>query len=160
MISFDLLNSPPDKENYTEGNHPLAVLIEGKLNSAYLNRVKPIELEGSTENGPENKMIIISDGDLIANQLRNNRPLELGYDKWTNNYYGNKEFLINCVNLLLDDTGLINIRNRRVIIPMLDGEKIAMEKSRWQLINIGVPLLYALFITLFFTLRRKQKFSK
>jgi gliding-associated putative ABC transporter substrate-binding component GldG len=125
-----------------------------------MNRIKPLELSGTTENGPANKMIVISDGDLIANQMRNGRPLELGYDKWTNNFFGNKEFLVNCVNYLLDDSGLINIRNRRVIIPVLDAEKIAKSRTRWQLINIGVPLLYVFLLTALLILWRKRKFSR
>ncbi|NNK10629.1 MAG: gliding motility-associated ABC transporter substrate-binding protein GldG [Flavobacteriaceae bacterium] len=160
LISFDLLNIAPDREKYTEGNFPLAVLVEGQLNSAYTNRVKPLDLGGNVEKGTENKMIIISDGDLVANQLRNGRPLELGYDKWTNNYYGNKEFLINSLNFLLDDTGLINIRNRKVIIPMLDEEKIASEKSRWQFINIGLPLLYAAAVSLLFIFWRRRQYGR
>ncbi len=159
-ISFDLLNNPPDRESFTEGNYPLAVLLEGNFSSAYKNRIKPFTLEGAREEGPENKMIVISDGDLIANQLRNGRPLELGYDKWTNNYFGNKEFLVNAVNYLLDDTGLINIRSRKVVVPMLDPAKIADQKSRWQLITIGVPLLYALAVTFFFLYQRRQKYRK
>ncbi len=160
LISFNILNSPPDKEQYTNGNKPLAVLVEGAFSSAYVNRVKPITLNGSIEKGPENKMIVIADGDLIANQLRNNRPLELGYDKWTNNYYGNKEFLLNCVNYLLDDAGLINIRNKAVAIPMLDVEKIASQKTLWQFIIIGVPLLFVLLLSLLFSFWRKRRFGR
>ena len=159
-ISFDILNSPPDKEQFTNGNKPLAVLVEGTFSSAYKNRVKPIELEGTKENGPENKMIFIADGDLIANQLRNNRPLELGYDKWTNNFYGNKEFLLNSVNYLLDDTGLINIRNKSVAIPMLDAEKIASQKTRWQFISIGVPLVFVLLLSMLFSWWRKRQYGR
>ncbi|NNJ88308.1 MAG: gliding motility-associated ABC transporter substrate-binding protein GldG [Eudoraea sp.] len=160
LVSFDILNSPPDKEQYTNGNKPLAVLVEGAFSSAYLNRVKPVTLDGSKEKGLENKMILIGDGDMIANQLRNNRPLELGYDKWTNNFYGNKEFLLNCVNYLLDDTGLINIRNKSVAIPMLDAEKIASHKTRWQLINIGLPLLFVLLLSMLFSFWRKRQFGR
>ncbi len=160
LISFNILNSPPDKEQYTNGNKPLAVLVEGTFSSAYENRIKPIALDNSTEKGPENKMIVIADGDLIVNQLRNNRPLELGYDKWTNNYYGNKEFLLNCVNYLLDDTGLINIRNKSVAIPMLDGEKIASQKTRWQFITIGVPLVFVLLLSALFSLWRKRQYGR
>ena len=102
-------------------------------------------------------MIVVSDGDLIKNQLRNGRPLELGYDKWTNNFYGNKEFLINSVNFLLDDDGLINIRSRNVHIPLLDTEKIQKQKSRWQAINIGFPIiLLGLFGWVYNRLRRRK----
>nr|WP_298789332.1 gliding motility-associated ABC transporter substrate-binding protein GldG [uncultured Allomuricauda sp.] len=159
QIGLDILNNPPDKTSYTDGNHPLAVLIEGSFGSMYKNRVKPLSLENSLEEGIENKMIVISDGDLIKNQIRNGRPLELGYDKWTNSSYGNKEFLVNCINFLLDDTGLINIRNKRVSIPLLDAEKISSQKSKWQLINIGVPVFLTLLAGIFFGYYRKRKYA-
>lgn len=157
LISLDLINNPPDKDSYNDGSMPLAVLVEGSFSSAYTNRVKPLNLEGTSDKGSENKLIVISDGDIIKNQLRKGRPLELGYDKWTNNFYGNKEFLINCVNYLLDDSGLINIRNKQVKIPLLDPEKIENQKSKWQFINIGIPLLVVfLFGWLFNSLRRRK----
>lgn len=158
-ISLSVLNNPPNKESYTEGNLPLAVLIEGKFKSVFKNRVKPIDLENDLEDGPENKMIVISDGDLIKNQLRNGVPLELGYDKWTNSSYGNKEFLVNCINYLLDDTGLINIRSKRVSIPLLDAEKINTQKTKWQLINVALPVLLTLLLGVAFGWYRKRKYS-
>ncbi len=159
-IGFDLLNSPPDKAQYTNGDQPLSVLIEGAFVSAYTNRIHPVALERSKEEGPDNKMIVIADGDIIKNQLKQGRPLELGYDQWTNNFYGNKEFLLNCVNYLLDDTGLINIRNKEVRIPLLDAEKIADQRMKWQLINIGVPLLFILLLGFLFQMFRKGHYSK
>ncbi len=159
QIGLDVLNNPPNKELYTNGNQPLAVLIEGKFSSTFKNRVKPIKLKNTLEEGPNNKMIIISDGDVIKNQIRNGRPLELGYDKWTNSSYGNKEFLVNCINYLLDDNGLINIRNKKVSIPLLDTEKIIEHKTKWQLLNIGVPVLLTLVLGIFFNFHRKRKFA-
>jgi gliding-associated putative ABC transporter substrate-binding component GldG len=158
-ISLDILNQQPDQSTYTNGNQPLAVLIEGDFSSMYKNRIKPLDLNGASENGPANKMIVISDGDVIKNQLRNERPLELGYDKWTSSFYGNKEFLVNCTNYLLDNTGLINIRNKRVSIPLLDVKKITDQRTKWQLINIGLPVVLTLAFGLFFSYYRKQKFS-
>jgi len=158
-ISLDILNQQPDQSTYTNGNQPLAVLIEGDFSSMYKNRIKPLDLNGASENGPANKMIVISDGDVIKNQLRNGRPLELGYDKWTSSFYGNKEFLVNCTNYLLDNTGLINIRNKRVSIPLLDVKKITDQRTKWQLINIGLPVVLTLAFGLFFSYYRKQKFS-
>lgn len=156
-INLNTINTPPKKESYTNGNQPLAVLIEGEFKSAFLNRVKPIALKGTMEKGEANKMLVIADGDLIKNQVKNGRPLELGYDKWTNNYFGNKEFLVNSINYLLDDNGLINIRNKKVTIPFLDEKKIVEEKSKWQYINIGLPVaLILLFGWLFNAYRRKK----
>ncbi|SMG19449.1 gliding motility-associated ABC transporter substrate-binding protein GldG [Arenibacter troitsensis] len=156
-IQLDIINTPPDKDLYNDGNKILGVLVEGAFKSTYENRVKPIKLNTIVDQGPENKMIVLTDGDLIRNQIRNGRPLELGYDKWTNNFFGNKEFLINCLNYLLDDTGLINIRNKKVTIPFLDEEKIVNQKTKWQLINIGLPLcLTFIFGFLIHTIRKKK----
>ncbi|WP_339709461.1 gliding motility-associated ABC transporter substrate-binding protein GldG [uncultured Kriegella sp.] len=159
QISLDIIDVPPKKEAYTDGNKPLAVLIEGKFKSAFDKRVKPLKLNGTLENGTDNKMLVIADGDIIKNQLRNGRPLELGYDKWTNNHYGNKEFLINSLNYLLDDSGLINIRNKTVNIPMLDVKKIEEQKTKWQLINIGIPVVLILILGLVFSYIRKKKYG-
>ncbi|MEH6679293.1 MAG: gliding motility-associated ABC transporter substrate-binding protein GldG [Sediminicola sp.] len=160
LISLDIINTPPKKETYTNGNQPLAVLIEGDFTSAYTNRIKPLQLEQPIEKGASNKMLVIADGDLIGNQVRNGRPLELGYDKWTNNFYGNKEFLVNAVNYLLDDKGLINIRNKRVAIPFLDERKVAGEKSKWQLINIGLPIVLIVAFGFLFGRYRRQKYGR
>lgn len=159
QIRLDILNTPPDKDLYTNGNKALAVLIEGEFKSAFANRIKPVQIEGTLEQGNENKMLVIADGDVIKNQLQNGRPLELGYDKWTNNFYGNKEFLVNAFNYLLDDTGLINIRNKKVAIPFLSTQKIAEEKMKWQLINIGVPILLTLIFGFVFNYWRKRKYA-
>ncbi|WP_306013891.1 MULTISPECIES: gliding motility-associated ABC transporter substrate-binding protein GldG [unclassified Allomuricauda] len=159
VVSLDMINQQPDRETYTNGNLPLAVLIEGSFTSMYKNRVKPIKLQNTLEEGPENKMIVISDGDVIKNQLRNGRPLELGYDKWTSSFYGNKEFLVNSTNYLLDNTGLINIRNKKVAIPLLDVKKIAAQKTKWQLVNIGLPVVLTLLFGVFFGYYRKRKFT-
>jgi gliding-associated putative ABC transporter substrate-binding component GldG len=158
-IHLDIINTPPDKDFYTDGNKILGVLVEGAFISAFLNRVKPLKLDKIVDQGPENKMIVLTDGDLIRNQVRNGRPLELGYDKWTNNFFGNKEFLINCLNYLLDDTGLINIRNKKVTIPFLDVEKINDQKTKWQLINIGLPLCLTLIFGFLIHAIRKKKYG-
>lgn len=159
-INLDMVQVPPEKEAYTNGNLPLAVLIEGAFSSAYKNRVRPLEGLNHLDQGPENKMVVIGDGDLIRNQMRNGRPLELGYDKWTNNFYGNKEFLVNCLNYLLEDTGLINIRAKDVSIPLLDPEKISAQKTKWQLVNIGLPVILTLLFGWVFNSIRKRKYGK
>ena len=95
------------KENpdeFNDGNQPMAVLLEGAFNSAYANRIKPFNIEKSSNSSLNNKMIVISDGDLIANQITKGVPEPLGIDKYSGRQYGNKEFLLNCINYLLDDS--------------------------------------------------------
>lgn len=158
MISLEEINTPPDRSRFTQGGLPLAVLVEGAFSSAYKNRIKPLQLTNAMESGPENKLLVIGDGDLIANQLRNGRPLELGYDKWTNNYYGNKEFLVNATNFLLDDTGLINIRARKIEIPLLDPESVLNQKFKWQALNILIPVILIAVLGVSFNGWRKHKY--
>ncbi|MEN1785664.1 MAG: gliding motility-associated ABC transporter substrate-binding protein GldG [Bacteroidota bacterium] len=144
-INLDQINRIPKKEDYTnhEG-YPLAVLLEGNFSSAFKNRIKPLQLPDAKEQGPDNSMLVVADGDIAKNQLKNGAPLELGYDKWTNSFYGNKEFLMNSINYMLDDKGLMNIRNKKVEIPLLDVQKVVDQKSKWQLITIGIPVLFIL----------------
>ena len=106
-------------------------------------------------------MIVISDGDVIKNQLdKNFQPLELGYDKWTNNLYANKEFMMNCVNYLLDDNGLINIRSKEVDLPILDKEKVFANYTQSQVITVAFPIIILLLFGVVFTILRKRKYSK
>ncbi|WP_298391500.1 gliding motility-associated ABC transporter substrate-binding protein GldG [Flavobacterium sp.] len=161
-INLNIVSEKPDFKEFTgKGNLPVAVLMEGKFHSVYENRVLPFKESSFTPIGKENKMIIISDGDVIKNQLdKNYQPLELGYDKWTNNLYANKEFIMNCVNYLLDDNGLINIRSKEVDLPILDKEKVVEEYTFSQIITVGVPIIILALFGFVFTFLRKRKYSK
>jgi gliding-associated putative ABC transporter substrate-binding component GldG len=151
--------SPNDYLN--KGNIPLSVLLEGSFSSMFENRVLPFDQKSFENKGKENKMIVISDGDLIKNQLdKNFQPVELGYDQRSGNLYDNKDFLINCVNYLLDDTGLINIRSKDLDLPLLDKEKVYENYTVTQFITIGLPILILALFGILFTFLRKRKYSK
>jgi gliding-associated putative ABC transporter substrate-binding component GldG len=151
--------SPADYLN--KGNIPLSVLLEGSFSSMFENRVLPFEQKSFENKGKENKMIVISDGDLIKNQLdKNFQPVELGYDQRSGNLYDNKDFLINCVNYLLDDKGLINIRSKDLDLPLLDKEKVYKNYTVTQFITIGLPILILALFGILFTFLRKRKYSK
>ncbi|RBA29307.1 gliding motility-associated ABC transporter substrate-binding protein GldG [Flavobacterium tibetense] len=161
QISLDLLTEEVNPEDYAgKGLMPVAVLLEGSFKSMYENRILPFKDANFKSNGIENKMIVISDGDVIKNQIDKGVPLELGFDKWTNNLYGNKDFMMNCVNYLLDDTGLINIRSKDVDLPLLDKEKVYQNYTWAQLITIGLPIAIVFVFGLLFTYLRKRAYSK
>ncbi|MBQ0909772.1 gliding motility-associated ABC transporter substrate-binding protein GldG [Flavobacterium sp. F-328] len=153
-------NSSP-QEYLNKGNLPMAVLLEGDFHSVYENRVLPFEQNKFKGSGKPTKMIVISDGDLVKNQLdKNFQPVELGFDQRSGNVYDNKDFMINCVNYLLDDTGLINIRSKDLTLPLLDKEKVYASYTQTQLITIGLPLVVLLVFGLLFTYIRKKTYSK
>lgn len=144
-----------------KGNIPLSILLEGTFKSVFENRVLPFDQKSFIVNGKPTKMIVISDGDLIRNQLdKNGQPIELGYDQRSGNLYDNKDFLMNCVNYLLDDNGLINIRSKDLDLPLLDKEKVYEKYTTIQFITIGLPILILLFFGIAFTYFRKRKYSK
>ncbi len=153
-------NSVP-QEYLNKGNLPMAVLLEGDFHSVFENRVLPFEQNNFKGSGKPTKMIVISDGDLVKNQLdKNFQPVELGFDQRSGNVYDNKDFMINCVNYLLDDTGLINIRSKDLTLPLLDKEKVYASYTQTQLITIGLPLVVLLVFGLLFTYIRKKTYSK
>ena len=86
-------------------------------------------------------MIVVSDGDIIRNDVQQGEPVELGYDKWTNQFFDNKAFLQNCVNYLLDDTAFLQLRNKKVTLPFLNKKTLEKEITYWKLIAFIVPLV-------------------
>jgi gliding-associated putative ABC transporter substrate-binding component GldG len=161
-VNLNMVSDRPEQAQFKGAtSKPVAVLLEGKFHSVYENRVLPFKDNTFQAVGKASKMIVISDGNVIQNQLdKNNQPLELGYDKWTNNLYANKEFMMNCVNYLLDDNGLINIRSKEVNLPILDKEKVYANYTFSQLLTVGLPILILLVFGVLFTILRKRKYSK
>lgn len=161
-IKLSMVEERPEQKEFTGGGkYPVAVLLEGQFHSVFENRVLAFKDNTFKNSGKENKMIVISDGNVIKNQLdKNYQPLELGYDKWTNNLYGNKEFLLNCINYLLDENGLINIRSKEVSLPILDKEKVYADYTLSQIITVGLPLAILLVFGILFTYLRKRKYAR
>jgi gliding-associated putative ABC transporter substrate-binding component GldG len=161
-INLNIVAEETSPNHYKNtGNIPLSVLLEGSFLSMFENRVLPFDQKSFQSIGKANKMIVISDGDLVKNQLdKNFQPIELGYDQRSGNLYDNKDFLMNCVNYLLDDTGLINIRSKDLDLPLLDKEKVYESYTTTQILTIGLPLLILLLFGVAFTFLRKKKYSK
>ena len=155
-----MVSQEPDLTSYKDGEQPLAVLLEGEFTSVYKNRIKPFEIENPLNQSEETKMLIISDGDVIKNEVQRGKPLELGLERYTGNTYGNKEFLLNAVNYMLDDSGLIDIRSKEINIAFLDDQKTADEREKWQVINIILPLIILGLFAFGFNYFRKRKYLK
>lgn len=159
-ISLDMVNDQLDPKSFNKGPQTLAVLLEGTFTSVYNNRVKPVNLPNTKNESVPTKMVVISDGDIIKNEVGRTGPEELGFDKYTGQTFGNKEFLINVANYLLDDTGLINIRSKEIAVAFLNPEKISAEKTKWQLLNILLPLVLLGVFGFVFNYLRKKKYAK
>jgi len=161
-VRLDMVAEETSAKDYAiPGFLPMAVLLEGNFRSMYENRVLPFQDSAYKTTGKPGKMIVISDGDIAKNQFDNSgQPLELGYDKWTEEFYENKDFMMNCVNYLLDDNGLINIRSKDVQLPMLNTQKVYENYFTAQLITVGLPLAVLAVFGVLFTWLRKRKYSR
>lgn len=158
-ISLDVVTQEPNPEVFNKGPQSLAVLLEGAFTSVYNNRIKPFKLSDEKNISTPTKIIIVADGDVIKNDVVRNQPQELGFDRWTGQSFGNKEFLENAVNYLLDDDGLINIRSKEVAIAFLDTAKVSAEKTKWQFYNIALPLIGLAIFGFGFNFIRKRKYT-
>jgi gliding-associated putative ABC transporter substrate-binding component GldG len=158
IIELQSIAEEPKESDYQDGNQLFAVLLEGNFNSAYKNRIKPFETSLFKENSNENKMIVIADGDVGKNQLLKGKPYDLSRDKWTNETFGNKDFLLNSVDYLLDDVGLMQLRNKTIKIAQLDQQKAYKERTFWQFFNVILPLVLLFTFGIFFNYLRKRKY--
>lgn len=166
-ISLSSLKFKPQPEMFKEKNIPMAVLLEGKFSSVFANRVDPNFLKVYTDSlkkdyaiecAQPNKMIVVSDGDVFLNDFSQNRgPMECGYYKITEQFFANKIFILNCMEYLTDDFGLLEARNKTLQLRLMDGVRIKEEKLLWQIVNIGLPIGVVLFFASgYFFFRRKK----
>ena len=159
FVDLQSIAQEPLQEQYQGGYQLFGVLLEGNFNSMYANRIKPFDLKNFKEKSDLNKMIIISDGDIAKNQIVKNQPYDLSIDKWTGEQFGNKEFLLNSIDYLLDNTGLIHLRNKTLQINLLDKQRAYKERRYWQVLNVAPPLAVLLAFGLGFSFWRKKKYS-
>lgn len=150
LVTYNEARSETDTKEYTEGIKTLAYLLEGKFQSLYRNQLLPTD-ERSTyypKEATESKIIVCSDGDLIVNEIspKDGKPLPLGFDKMTQHTFGNKDFVLNAVDYLLDENGVITARSKEVKLRPLDAIKARDERSFWQFFNLLAPLAVVLVI--------------
>ncbi len=166
LIDLEIVKKKPNERAFNRGPFPVAVLLEGTFTSTFLHRLPP-EVAGDPNlayrpSSKPTKMIVISDGDVAKNQFHYSKgyPLPLGYDQYTRQTFGNKDLVLNAINYLCDDSGLISVRSRELKLRMLDATRAANQRLFWQLLNILLPIL---LITGFGILKfqlRKRAFSR
>ncbi len=165
-ISLNILDQEPDERLYQGPGQPIAVLLEGVFESNFVNRIPPVlQYDKSIkfkEVSRPTKMIIVSDGDVIRNQLhyKDGYPLPLGFDQYTRQTFGNKEFILNAMNYLTEGEGLISIRSRELKLRLLNMTRVNNSKLYWQLLNVLVPILAVILFGVTQAIIRKRKYSK
>jgi len=156
-VSLSIIQNPPPIETYNIKNIPVSVLVEGKFESVFNNRIVPKNQNIKIiKNSSDNKMIFISDGDIIANKFSNNSIYPLGYDNFINfTYEGNKKFIINCMQYLCDNNGLVNLKSKDLKLRLLDKNKMYKNYMLILFLNLISPILI-----MFFSLQAFKYFNK
>ena len=167
LISLREAESTPDESDFNKPSLPVAVLLEGIFPSSFRNRMTGNLLDDKSfkaiTESRRTKMIVIADADIIRNEVRRagteETPVPLGQDRYTGQMFGNRDFLINCLNYLVDDNGLMELRSREIKMRLLDKQRIKEEKNMWQVINIGGPILLVILAGIIFQVLRKRKYT-
>lgn len=173
LISPNEVRNTPEDALFKRQNIPAAVLLEGKFPSLYRGRVTQAQRDSLAptggfrgESGQDAKMIIAADGDLVLNDFsfKNNQPLPMGVNFYTvgSQYeyqFANRNFLMNCLEYLTAKQTIIAARNKEVILRLLDTRKVAEDRSKWQIINIALPIVIVLLFGALFQYLRRQKYT-
>ncbi|MBN2486312.1 MAG: gliding motility-associated ABC transporter substrate-binding protein GldG [Bacteroidales bacterium] len=168
LIELREINQQPAEADFRHSSLILGVLLEGTFESVFKNRlVENLGVENLSKKfdiSPETKMIVIADADIVRNDIKHTSkgPVisPLGFDKFTNQTYGNKDFLNNAISYLADENHLLALRGREFKLRMLDKTEISKNRLKWQLINILIPAAFVLAGGIAFSLTRKFKYSR
>jgi len=168
IIRLNEAGQIPDEQTFNKSRLPVAVLLEGVFPSAFKNRMTENLLPDNTiqvkTESVENKMIVIADGDIIRNDVRRlgttGTPYPLGQDRVTGEMMGNRDFIVNCLNYLVDDHGIMELRSRELKMRLLDRTRIKNERTLWQLINVAGPVLIIIIAGLIYGFFRRKIYVK
>lgn len=168
MVSLNSVPSEAHLNSFVKSRVPVAVLLEGAFTSMYTNRldntvkdsVKATTGKDFIANGKPTKQIVISDADIITNQVsKTTGPTPMGMLPMENYRFANREFFLNSIDYLVNTNNLFESRNKDFTLRLLDKQKVTEQKSMWQIINIGLPLAVIFIIGITLQALRKKKFA-
>ena len=172
LISGEENRNAPEDRQFKRTDIPAAVLLEGRFNSLYANRVSTAVMDSMEKYGAPfqtsciypNKMIVISDGDVVLNGVSQNNPLPMGVNPFTvgSQYqyqFANKDFIQNCLSYLINNSGLSEAKSKDYTLRLLDTKKINEQRVTWQIINIVLPVLLVLLFGGAYQFWRKRKYT-
>lgn len=168
-LSFEILKVAPDPSKFNDGNRPVAYLLEGEFESFFKNRLTP-EFQSMLDRigvkfkdkSISAKQIVISDSDFAKNLINTTTgdTEDIGYNKWERRFYkGNKDFILNAVEYMLDENNILESRSKEIKLRLLDTVRTKQEKSWWQFINVGLPVLLLALFGFVYQYFRKRRYA-
>jgi gliding-associated putative ABC transporter substrate-binding component GldG len=166
VVSMDVINVEKSGFYFDKWNIMIGGALEGIFPSVFSNRLVPEGINTSWKTIMESKptkMIVVADGDIIRNDVtgygNNPQVIPLGYDRYMNQQFGNKDFILNAVNFLTDDEGWMDLRSREIKLRLLNQPAVIGLRKFWQISNVVLPLVLLGGFGLAFYLIRKKRYS-
>jgi len=156
---------PTDKSYFNVGYVPVAVAMEGVFESDFANRIVPkglTNLLATRKQSFKTRQIVVADGGIIRNEtvLKDSTRIPLGFDRYMNQQFGNKDFIQNAVLYLADDDGWMQLRNRTLKLRLLNKKMINDDRLTWQLLNVLIPIGLLLIFGIGYQIIRKRKYTR
>lgn len=164
-LSLQMVEDIPEPAQFKDQSYPVAALLEGVFPSVFLNRPIPDGVDAAPpvpERSKPTKMLAVADGDVFKGQVNpaDGSPYPLGWDRYTEQQYGNRSFLLNAVDYLADDAGIIALRAKEVRLRLLDPVRVRESGRFWQLLNVCLPPLLLFVFGMAQQYLRKRKYSR
>lgn len=171
LISPNENRNTPEDALFKQHDIPVAVLLEGKFNSLYRGRITKAQMDSLSlaggfrqQSGDEAKMIVVGDGDMVLNDVTSQGPIPMGMNLYTlgtqyEYQFANRDFLLNSLEYLTSKSTIIQTRNKEIVLRLLDPKKVEDEKSKWQLINIALPIILIIIFAIIYQQFRRYRFT-
>ena len=170
IVSLNSVKTEEDLKTFTAKHVPVAILLEGKFSSLYNNRISTSTRDSLNnfyqqpflpQSALDNKMLVVSDADIVTNIVTQKEgPLSMGYNQFTKQRFANKDFILNSLEYMLNPSGIFETRSKDFTLRLLDYKKVEEEKFKWQLINIGAPILLIILFGFVYQSLRKRKYQR
>jgi gliding-associated putative ABC transporter substrate-binding component GldG len=168
IVSLQELKTIEDPKLYNKKNLPVGLLLEGKFNSLYANRASAEMRQYFTSNygsfktqtSEATQQIFVGDGDIVLNSYTQKEPFPMGYSRTQERSFSNRIFLLNALQYVTGNTGIITLRNKEVAVRLLNTQKVNEQKMMWQFINIALPVLLIIICGFIYLQWRKRKYAK
>lgn len=159
LVSFNEARKQVNPQEYNQGPLPVAYLLEGEFTSTFKSRSTSQDFVAKSQ---PTKIIVCSDGDILRNDIsrKTGKAIPLGFDAMFQTTFSNKDFIVNAVDYLIDDQGVISARNKEVTLRPLDPTKLQTERTYWQSLNMVLPLVLILVFGLIFSFLRKRAYGR
>jgi ABC-2 type transport system permease protein len=168
LMSLDEIRATPQRKDFGKSGLAVAVMLEGTFESVFQNRMISEIIPGSTRaylpKSRPTTMLIVADGDVIRNDIRITPQeivsLPLGYDRYTQQTFGNKDFVMNAMHYLAGNEELINLRSRDITLRLLDKASIKEDRTFWIIINTVLPVVFVMLAGILYNYLRKRRYTK